>query len=156
MKVKNVSLITMLFFVAFSFTACQEDESAKEVKALQEEFNSTMKETIAVHDEVMPKMGEINKLISQLEQQSEKMQPEEFRSATIQLQEAHDEMMSWMKSLSETFDKNEINQGITEEDKEMLKAKVGKLNVLKKAADTMRDNILSSTQNASELLSKYQ
>lgn len=156
MKRNTLSLITMLFFVAFSFTACQEDESAKEVKALQDEFNSTMKKTIAIHDEVMPKMGEINKLISELEQQSEKMQPEEFEAATLHLQEAHQGMMSWMKSLSETFDKNDINQGITEEDKEMLKAKVGKLNVLKKAADTMKENILSSTQNASELLSKYE
>lgn len=146
----------MALFIAFSFTACQEDEAAKEVKVLQEEFNSTMKETIAVHDEVMPKMGEINKLIGELEQQSEKMQPEEFEIASSHLKEAHQEMMAWMKNLSETFDKNEINQGISLEDKQMLKAKIEKLNELKKAADTMKENILMSTRNASELLAQYQ
>lgn len=156
---KKIALsLSLVLFVSISFTACQDEKKKEksEVEILQEEFDKNMKETVAIHDEVMPKMAEINKLLSQLEINSSKMEKEEYERTSAQLQEAHSEMMSWMKYFSEKFDSKEVNSGITSEDRAELREKNEVLKELKIAAENMRDNILESLQKANELNKTYQ
>lgn len=149
MKKNSLLLITLLFIIVLN--SCQEDESAKEVKALQEEFDITMKETIAIHDEVMPKMGEINKLLNELEQNKENFESQDYEDVTYQLKEAHQGMMTWMKDLSGTFNKDEINSGITLEDKEALTKKMKQLKEIKVNAETMKQKIVTSLEKGNML-----
>ena len=150
---KNLS---MLIILALSFTACQEDQQKKQIKELQEMFNTTMKETVAIHDEVMPKMSEISKLQSELEEQSPKMNEEEYQRANDELARSYQEMMTWMKEFSNNFDSKEVNSGITTEDIDELKSKNETLNSLKASAEEMRDQMEKSLKYAYKLKERYQ
>lgn len=156
---KKIALsLSLVLVLSLSFTACQGDQKKEksEVEELQEQFDKTMKESIAIHDEVMPKMSEINSLLAELETQSPKMEEEEYQRVSTQLQEAHMEMMSWMKSFSNEFDRKEVNSGIESEDIDELKTKNEVLENLKTSAEKMRENILTSLKYGNELKERYQ
>lgn len=156
-KKKIAQSLSLLMIVSLSFTACQDDKKNEktEVSELQEKFNKNMKETIAIHDELMPKIIEINQLLTDLEIQSTKMDRDEYNRASAELQEAHGEMMSWMKEFSNYFDKDEVNSGITTEDIDELKAKNEQLDRIKKLAKQMQNNINRSLKNGHALYERY-
>ena len=139
-----------LILVSFSCT----DEPSEESKA----FDEKMKQTIQIHDDVMPKMSRINNVISELEAEKEvivnDIDTEIYDKAISELKEAHDLMMSWMKNFSNSFSRAEINQGLETQNKDSIAAKLDRLDIQYKSAEEMKNAINSALENAQKLLAK--
>jgi preprotein translocase subunit YajC len=140
MKKYTLLLATILLSLTF---ACK--DSKKEEKKTQ------MQEVMAVHDEVMPKMGTIGKLISEINAKIEIIKETdstlELEDAKKDLQEANKAMMEWMKSFGNRFESDEILKGkaLTEEKQKLLNEE--EVNVKK-----VRDLMNKSIENAETIL----
>lgn len=150
---KNTLNLSLILILMLSFIACEQDKS--EVKQLQKEFDTTMEETIKIHDEVMPRMVEINELLTELDIRSKKKDTVGFKENTEQLESAHKEMMSWMKSFSASFDRHEVNSGITTENIEELKAKNKLVEEYKASAEKMKDNVDKSITEGIDFIKNF-
>ena len=147
--IQNFKIVTLLLAILFVFSSCQK-ETPKEAKA----FDKKMEETIRIHDKVMPKMSEITKLIKQLEKKNDSLQSsKKLKRAKENLQKGHDQMMTWMKDLSDTFTAEQINKGIQIKDKDSLQKALKKLEELRSEADDMQKLINSSIEDAEQILS---
>jgi hypothetical protein len=136
---KKYMLIAAALLVSITY-ACK--ESAKTEK------QSQMQHVLAVHDEVMPKMGTIGKLIAQLEDKiKETDNPEVLIEARTALREANKAMMDWMKGFGDSFEGDEIMKGkaLTEEKQKIL-------DLEEKKVEALRDQINNSIKNAEEVL----
>ncbi len=114
----------------------------------QNNDNSQMKNVMAIHDEVMPKMGTIGKLVSQLDEKiTNDASSDDYVAAREELKAAHKAMMDWMKGFGDRFDGDEILNGkaLTEEKQKWLDEEESKVKALK-------DQINSSIGQAEELL----
>lgn len=141
-KMKNILYIaTIAIFI--SFTSCKESKKT-------ETETSKMSEVMAIHDEVMPKMGTLGKLVGQLKPMADSLGVEsvEFK-AMKDLQEANRSMMDWMQGFGDRFDADEILNGkdLTDEKKKWLLEEEEKVKQVK-------ENINSSIANAEKILSK--
>ncbi|WP_297705528.1 hypothetical protein [uncultured Eudoraea sp.] len=136
--------IKYTFFTALTlvlFLSCKEEEKKSETP-------SQMKEVMAIHDEVMPKMGTIGKLVSELKPKVDSTETGiEYEKAMKDLQTAHKSMMDWMKGFGDRFTSDEILNGaaLTEQKQEWLNEEEEKVKALKL-------QINSSIENAEELL----
>ncbi len=105
---------------------------------------------MAIHDEVMPKMGTLGKLVGQLKPMADSLGAEsvEFK-AMKDLQEANRYMMDWMQGFGDRFDADEILNGkdLSDEKKKWLLEEEEKVKQVK-------ENINSSIANAEKILSK--
>ena len=105
---------------------------------------------MAIHDEVMPKMGTLGKLVGQLKPMADSLGVEsvEFK-AMKDLQEANRSMMDWMQGFGDRFDADEILNGkdLSDEKKKWLLEEEEKVKQVK-------ENINSSIVNAEKILSK--
>ncbi|MDB4292028.1 hypothetical protein N9954_01370 [Maribacter sp.] len=118
--------IAFLLFFSVLISSCKEEK--KDPSAEQ------MKEVLAVHDEVMPKMGTISKLVAQLKPKVDSTeQGKTYEKAMKGLQESNTEMMEWMQRFGERFDSDEIMNGkaLTPEKKRWLKEEKQKIEALK-------------------------
>ncbi len=103
-------------------------------------------EVMAVHDEVMPRMSEVNRLTEQLKERMEtapEAEKQELSQAVQQLEAADKGMWDWMygiKQLGELRD-SLAHEGIVEY-----------LNTEEKKIAEVRDQILSSIDNAKALV----
>ena len=134
-KKKLILILSVVIAVAYS---CKD----------QNKENSQMKGVMAVHDEVMPKMGTIGKLISQLDEKiSNDAASEDYVTAREELKASHKAMMDWMKGFGDRFDGDEILNGkvLTEEKQKWLDEEEAKVK-------TLRDQINSSVKKAEALL----
>jgi len=107
-----------------------------------------MERVIAVHDDVMPKMGKIGQLINALESKTDSMDTgNPYNTAQHDLKEAYTYMMDWMKGFGERFNSDEILDGkmLSNEKKIWLIEEESKVNLMKKM-------VLSSISNAETLL----
>ncbi|MEP5832201.1 MAG: hypothetical protein ABJ300_18105 [Maribacter dokdonensis] len=139
---KNILYIaTIAIFI--SFTSCKESKKT-------ETETSKMSEVMAIHDEVMPKMGTLGKLVGQLKPMADSLGAEsvEFK-AMKDLQEANRSMMDWMQGFGDRFDADEILNGkdLSDEKKKWLLEEEEKVKQVK-------ENINSSIANAEKILSK--
>jgi preprotein translocase subunit YajC len=135
---KNITLLLVVMSVILS---CKKEQ--KEVKEATQ-----MERVIAVHDEVMPKMGTIGKLINKLEPMVDSTAIGKQHEVAIKdLKEGYNLMMDWMKGFGDKFDSDEIMKGkaLTEEKQTWLIEEEEKVNI-------MRDKINSSIANAETLL----
>lgn len=148
-----VKIVSLVFLIVAS--SCKEE--SEEAKA----FDAQMKETIQIHDDVMPKMSSINNLITKLEAKQQELeqaeevdteQVEMYQGAINNLKDAHDLMMSWMKNFSDSFSRTEINQGLTTTDADSIKSKLETLEVQYKSAKAMKEGINEAIGNAKILL----
>ncbi|MCP3931036.1 MAG: hypothetical protein GY705_18285 [Bacteroidetes bacterium] len=146
-------LIFFLSIVAL-ITSCSTGtkESGEKAEAAQQKL---WDEVMAVHDEVMPRMGEINRLKRQFSEYlgTTEVIPDELKSeltAVIgKLQAADEGMMNWMAGIKEkkpetlraTADHETILAGLKDE--------------LKKV-DKVKEDILSSLKEGTALLAKIQ
>ncbi|MDP5231307.1 MAG: hypothetical protein NWQ38_13020 [Cellulophaga sp.] len=136
---KKYILIASALFITVLFS-CKETPKT--------EAPTQMQHVIAVHDEVMPKMGTMGKLIAQLEEKiNETETPEAYEKARKDLREANKAMMDWMKGFGDSFDGDEIMKG-----KALTEAKQKVLDEQEKAVEALRDQINSSIENAEKLL----
>lgn len=150
---KSLLKILGIAILIISFS-CKEEQSEE-----SKSFDVQMKETIQIHDDVMPKMSEINSMISRLEAKKETLleaeedkEAELYDTAISDLKEAHDLMMSWMKNFSNTFSRTEINSGLATKDQDSIKAKLQHLDVQYKSAQEMKAAINEAIENAQALL----
>jgi hypothetical protein len=142
MKKYFLIVITLLMSLVFS---CKEDKK-KEVSS----ETSQMKQVIAIHDEVMPKMGEIGRLVAALRKKIDTDQGSSVDKKTMEdLQDAHKSMMEWMQDLGDNFDSEEILDGklLTPAKQELLDKEEEKVKIVK-------EKINSSIAKAKALLSE--
>ncbi|SEB55578.1 hypothetical protein SAMN05192540_0844 [Maribacter dokdonensis] len=141
-KMKNILYIaTIAIFI--SFTSCKESKKT-------ETETSKMSEVMAIHDEVMPKMGTLGKLVGQLKPMADSLGAESVEyKAMKDLQEANRSMMDWMQGFGDRFDADEILNGkdLSDEKKKWLLEEEEKVKQVK-------ENINSSIANAEKILSK--
>jgi len=134
----NKSLILILSLLTISTYSCK--DKGKET--------TQMKEVLAIHDEVMPKMGVIGKLVGELDQKIEgNTNVDNLVAAREDLKLAHKAMMDWMKGFGNRFDGDEIMKGkaLTGEKQKWLDEEETKVKVL-------REQINSSIEKAENLL----
>jgi len=138
---------TVLFLVVALIVgvSCKEDK-----KSTVDSNNDQMEEVMAIHDEVMPKMGTIGKLVGKLKPKVDSTEMGmEYEKAMKDLQAAHQSMMDWMQGFGNRFDPDEILNGkaLTEEKRKWLDEEEIKVKAL-------RDQINSSIRNAETVLQK--
>ncbi|MGB5430646.1 hypothetical protein [Eudoraea sp.] len=124
MKIKYAFFTTIALVL---FLSCKEEEKKSETL-------SQMKEVMAIHDEVMPKMGTIGKLVSELK-------------TKIDSTEKGIEYDKAMKDFGDRFTSDEILNGavLTEQKQEWLNEEEKKVTALKL-------QINNSIENAEKLL----
>lgn len=121
--------------------------SCKEAKKIEEE-TTQMENVMMIHDEVMPKMGKLSKLVGQLKSRVDTTTAgREYEAVMKDLQEANKSMMNWMKGFGDRFDSNEILEGkkLSPKKQEWLDEEEVKVNALKQ-------EINSSIERAEALL----
>jgi len=130
----------LLTFVFFAFSSCKEEK--------KDEGASQMEQVMAIHDEVMPKMGKIGKLVGQLKPMADSLGMDSPQGKAMRdLQDANKSMMDWMQGIGNRFDADEIMKGkeLTEEKQVWLDEEEEKVKVVK-------EKINSSIANAEKLL----
>jgi len=138
MRIKYATLTTLILVI---FMSCKEKEK-------KSESLTQMKEVMAIHDEVMPKMGAISKLVAELKPKVDSTEAGmTYDNAMKDLQAAHKSMMDWMKGFGDRFTSDEILNGaeLTEEKKMWL-------NEEEKKVIALKEQINSSIENAEKLL----
>lgn len=130
-------LIALLLFA----TACKEEKKAPEGP-------TQMEQVMAVHDEVMPKMGKLGKLVGELKSKVDTTETgRQYEAAMKDLQAANTNMMDWMMSFGNRFDSDEILDG-----KELSEEKQGWLNEEEAKVNALKEQINSSIKKAEALL----
>ena len=107
-----------------------------------------MEVVLSVHDEVMPRMPEIGRLVARLKPMADSTEAGlPYLKAMKDLQDAHQAMMDWMKGFGDRFDHAEIMEGkeLSAEKKEWLAEEEVKVRA-------MRDQVVESISAAEALL----
>lgn len=107
-----------------------------------------MKEVLAVHDEAMPKLGALGKLVGELKPMADSLGVESAEAKAMKdLQQANKDMMDWMQGFGNRFDPDEIMNGkeLSDEKQKWLEEEAEKINKIK--AD-----LTSSMAKAEEIL----
>ena len=110
---------------------------------------TTQMETVmAIHDEVMPKMGRLGKLVGELKAKVDSTDTgQQYKTAMGDLQDAHTAMMDWMQGFGDRFDSDEILNG-----KELTAQKKEWLNEEEEKVKALKEQINSSIERAEKLL----
>ena len=98
-----------------------------------------MKKVMAIHDEVMPKMGKIGNLVAQLRKKIDSDQGGAIEKKAMEdLQDANASMMDWMQGFGNRFDSEEIMDGkaLTKEKKQWLNEEEEKVKIVKEKINT--------------------
>ena len=124
--------------------------SCKQTKDKTEQNHelSKMEQVMAIHDEVMPKMGSIGKLVSELEEKADTTAlGKPYLTAKHDLQASHKAMMDWMRGFGDRFDAEEILEG-----KKLTDQKTVWLDEEEQKVIALKQQINSSIEKASILL----
>jgi len=133
-------IISTLFIIGFLL-------SCKEVKK-ETPKPTQMELVIQIHDEVMPKMGTLGKLVGELNPKIDSTEVgQKYEAAVKDLQESHKSMMTWMRGFGERFDSDEILNG-----KRLTPQKQEWLNDEEEKVKALREQINSSIEKAENLL----
>ncbi|MBT8186905.1 MAG: hypothetical protein HKP38_07070 [Croceitalea sp.] len=122
----------LLLLVLISIS-CKDKE-----KNMEEKTTSQMKGVIMIHDEIMPQMGKLSHLASQLKTRIDSTTANaEYEEAIKELQDANQEMMDWMREFGERFDGDEILKGkaLTAQKQEWLNEEEAKIKALQNKFD---------------------
>ncbi|MEL6304755.1 MAG: hypothetical protein AAGL29_03640 [Bacteroidota bacterium] len=123
---KNV--LTLLSLILFVNLGCKD--------AKKEEGPTQMEQVMAIHDEVMPKMGRLGELVGQLKEKVDTTETgKQYEAAMLDLQKANEDMMQWMMGFGDRFDSEEILEGkpLSDEKKAWLDEEEVKVKELKKS-----------------------
>lgn len=138
MKPKNLVIACLGLVLIVS---CREEKKSSDP-------DSQMKKVMAIHDEVMPKIGSMGKLVGELSSKEDSTALGlQYKSARRGLQEAHKAMMDWMQGFGNRFDSDEILNG-----KKLSEQKQVWLNEEEEKVKALRDQINSSIETAETLL----
>lgn len=143
----NTKHILALFFSVILFLSVSCKEGKKEKPAGTE---NQMEQVMAIHDEVMPKMGQIGRLVGKLKSKVDTTATGvEYGKAMRDLQDANTSMMDWMQGFGDRFDSDEIMNG-----KELTLEKQEWLNEEEEKVEMVKEKINSSIEKAEALLSE--
>ena len=138
------NLLTLVAVVSLIVFSCKEESKKTEAN----DSTSKMEEVMAIHDEVMPKMSTIGKLVAELKPKADTTaQGLPYKEAMTDLQDAHKSMMDWMKGFGDRFDSDEILNG-----KELSPEKKVWLLEEEVKVKALRDQINGSIEKAEKLL----
>jgi len=141
---KQVGLFSIAILLV-AIISCKEEKKEPEAP-------SQMKRVMAIHDQVMPKMGTIGKLVEELKPKVDSTEVNvQYVKAMKDLQGAHKDMMDWMRSFGDRFDSDEILNG-----KELTQQKQQWLDEEEEKVKALREQINSSIENAQKLLESNQ
>tara|TARA_B100000497_G_C7611640_1_gene367327 strand:+ start:122 stop:520 length:399 start_codon:yes stop_codon:yes gene_type:complete len=126
--------ILILIILGLSM-ACNNSGSTEESKKLYDEI-------MKIHDEVMPKMGDIRKLSKQLKKIEDYQSIDSIVVSLNDLDNAHESMMGWMAQFKMP---KEISN---EEEMEFLNSQM-------KSVTVMKNTMLSALDRAEKEISKY-
>ena len=130
--------------ISFLFVSC--NQLSKE----EQEFDALMQQVIDVHDEVMPKMGEMGSLINELGTKIDTTaQGKTYAKAQQDVKDAYDFMMTWMSDFSETFPHDQENSKMS---KDEVLSQLKLLQEEEVKVNRLRDQINTSIENAKKLL----
>ncbi len=133
----------LIISLAVLTISCKEEKKAPEGP-------TQMDQVMAVHDEVMPKMGTLGKLVGELKEKVDTTEVgQEYEKAMKDLQKANRAMMNWMKNFGDRFDSDEILYG-----KELSEQKQQWLNEEEEKVNALKEQINGSIERAEALLSK--
>lgn len=136
---------TTLLGVLILLAACANPLAEK-----QAVYNQKKTAVIAVHDEVMPKMKDINSLIKQLEPKVDTTTVgKQHQKAIEDLQYSYDYMMRWMKEFGQKFD---LTADVKKWDANTLEANIEKMTAEEAIVEDMKQSILGSIAEAEKLL----
>ncbi|QLG45618.1 protein kinase family protein [Costertonia aggregata] len=139
---KKIVLISALLTLTILFSCKEEEKKTSEP--------TQMEQVMAVHDEVMPKMGTIGKLVGELKSKVDTTAAgREYEQAMRDLQKANQSMMDWMQSFGNRFDSEEILEG-----KELTEQKQKWLDEEEENVKALKEEINSSIAKAKTLLGK--
>ncbi|MFC5046282.1 hypothetical protein ACFSTE_04075 [Aquimarina hainanensis] len=155
---KKISGIICICLTTLFFISCNKETQSKEEK----EFDALMKQVIDIHDEVMPRMGEISSLIKELKPKIDTTaQGKVYEKSQLELKKSYDHMMRWMSDFGRKFSSGHghdhgdgHDEATHEEEKFDYVAKLALLKKEKVAVGELRDEINSSIENAKKLLGK--
>ena len=132
----------VFLFISLVFFACNEKKEETNTKPTQ------MQTVMAIHDEVMPKMSKLGRLVGQLKEKVDTTaQGMVYQEAMKDLQKANMAMMDWMKGFGNRFDSDEILNG-----KELSPQKQEWLNEEEVKVKELKEQINSSIARAETLL----
>jgi len=113
--------------------------SCKEEAKKEKEEATQMEHVMAIHDEVMPKMGKLGRLVGKLKPMADSLGAESPEAKTMrELQRANESMMNWMKGFGDRFDSEEILEGkaLTSEKQKWLNEEEVKVKAVKEQINT--------------------
>lgn len=137
----KTTYVIMLLMAGLITGGCKDEKKA-------EDDSSQMKEVLAIHDEIMPAMHTIGKLVGELKPKVDSTEAgQNYEAAMKDLQAAHKSMMDWMQNFGNRFDSGEILEGkpLTEEKQHWLDEEEEKVKAL-------REQINSSIAKAEAIL----
>ena len=135
--------ILFALLAIFCLNSCKTDKKDSEETA-------QMKKVIAIHDEVMPKMGRLSNLAGELKARIDSTEQNgEYAEALNELQEAHESMMTWMKGFGERFEADEIAM-----EKKLTPQKKVWLDEEEEKVMAMQEKVNSSIAKAEALLNE--
>lgn len=133
-------------YVLLILVCCITLFSCKQEK--KEEGTTQMQEVMAIHDEVMPKMGKIGRLVGQLKPMVDSLGMDSPEGKVMRnLQDANKAMMDWMQGIGKRFDADEIMKGKALTDEKQLW-----LNEEEEKVKAVKQKINSSIADAEALL----
>ncbi len=133
--------VCLTLLVIALITSCK--DQAKESSS-----SDSMKEVMAIHDEVMPEMGTIAKLVADLKPRVDSTEAgKSYDKAMKELQSSHKSMMDWMQNFGMRFEPEEImnGQALSKEKQQWLSEELASVKAL-------RDNVNQSIENARKVL----
>lgn len=138
---KKIKLACGMLLLMVTVLSCKEEKKA-------DANTDQMKQVMAIHDEVMPKMSVFGKLVEELKSKEDSTATgQQYEAARKDLQAAHKSMMDWMQGFGDRFDSDEILNG-----KSLSPEKQKWLDEEEEKIKAVREQINSSIENAEALL----
>lgn len=138
---KFLSLIAVVFLI--SNISCKDEKKVDENAS-----ENQMAKVMAIHDEVMPKMSVMGKMVGELSSKEDSTELGlQYKNARKGLQDAHKAMMDWMQGFGNRFDSDEILNG-----KALTPQKQSWLDEEEVKIKALREQINTSIANAEKLL----
>lgn len=136
----------ILIVLGVGLLSCNNESESKK------QYEQNFEEVLRIHDEVMPKMGELNTLSMQLKERIDTSSKDshKYEEAITALEDAHDFMMDWMHDFSDDYVRNQpALEELSEE--EFIEKNQGLQDEIVKA-NKMKEAVNSSLKNARKLL----
>lgn len=146
-------IIYLLAATAMFACNSSQQESQSQLNPEESRQDSLFNEVMAIHDEVMPEMGRIFRLQKELKQVMDSLETQEvspaipidsLKNISVDLKEADDAMMNWMRSNDFKFEGMEQAEIIRELESE-------KENII-----VVREKMLNSIADAEAVLQEFE